>query len=148
MRIERIGPDGIEPVVAAGALFDDPIDVDTTRAFLSDERHHLLVAYDGEAPAGFVSGVELLHPDKPGPELFLYELGVDEAFRGRGIGRALVEALAGLAWERGCYAMWVLTDEVNAAAMATYRAAGGHQEPESVMIVWDRPDPAPPARSR
>jgi ribosomal protein S18 acetylase RimI-like enzyme len=143
VRIERLGPDGLELVVAAGALFDDAVDAETTRAFLADQRHHLLVAYQQDTPAGFVSGVELLHPDKPGPEMFLYELGVDEAFRGRGFGRALVEALASFAWVRGCYAMWVLTDEDNAPAMATYRAAGGHQEPESVMFVWDRPDPAP-----
>ncbi len=95
MRIERLGPDDVDRVAAAEALFDDAIDAETTRAFLADERHHLLVAFDGEAPAGFVTGVELLHPDKPGPEMFLYELGVDEAFRGRGIGRALVEALSG-----------------------------------------------------
>jgi ribosomal protein S18 acetylase RimI-like enzyme len=148
MRIERLGPDDLDRVVAARTLFDDAVDEGTTRAFLADGRHHLLIASDGGSPAGFVSGVELLHPDKPGPEMFLYELGVDEAFRGRGIGRALVDALAALAWERDCNAMWVLTDEANTAAMATYRAAGGRQEPASVMFVWDRPDPAPDARSR
>lgn len=80
--------------------------------------------------------------------MFLYELAVDEAFRGRGIGGALVEALTTLAWERGCYEVWVLTDEANAAAMATYRASGGPREPDSVMFAWDRPDPAPQRRSR
>jgi ribosomal protein S18 acetylase RimI-like enzyme len=148
MRIERLGPDDVDRVAAAEALVDDAIDAGTTRSFLADERHHLLIAVDDGSPAGFVTGVELLHPDKPGPEMFLYELGVDEAFRGRGIGRALVEALTSLAWERGCYAVWVLTDDDNAAATATYRAAGGRREPGSVMFVWDRPEPATPRRSR
>jgi ribosomal protein S18 acetylase RimI-like enzyme len=148
MRIERLGPDDVVRLAAAEWLFDDAIDAEMSRAFLADDRHHLLVAYDGEAPTGFVTGVELLHPDKPGPEMFLYELGVDEAFRGRGIGRALVEALAEFAWKRGCYAVWVLTDDANAAATATYRAAGGNREPESVMFVWDRPETATPRRSR
>jgi len=53
---------------------------------------------------GFVSGVELTHPDK-GSEMFLYELGVDAAARRRGVGRALVEALRALARRRGCYGM-------------------------------------------
>ena len=148
MRIERLGPDDIDRVRAAEGLFDDAIDTETCGVFLADDRHHLLVAYDGDAPAGFVTGVELLHPDKPGPEMFLYELGVDGAFRGRGIGRALVEALAELAWGRGCYAVWALTDDANAAATATYQAAGASRQPESVMFVWDRPDTAPPRRSR
>jgi ribosomal protein S18 acetylase RimI-like enzyme len=148
MRIERLGPGDGDRVADAEALFDDEVDAETTRAFLADDGHHLLIAYDDGSPAGFVTGVELLHPDKPGPEMFLYELGVDEAFRGRGIGRALVEALTALAWERSCHAVWVLTDGDNMAATATYRAAGGRREPESVMFVWDRPDPARPPRSR
>ncbi len=142
MRIQRLGAGDEDAVVAAASLFDDPVDPDTTRDFLADERHHLLIAYEDERPAGFVSGVELLHPDKRGPEMFLYELGVHQEFRGRGIGRALVEALANVAWERDCYVAFVLTDEANTAAMATYRAAGGRREPDSVMITWERPDAA------
>jgi ribosomal protein S18 acetylase RimI-like enzyme len=87
------------------------------------------------APAGFVSGVEMCHPDK-GVEMLLYELGVDEAFRRRGIGRALTEALASRARERGCYGMWVLTDMDNAEARPTYKSAGGAEEGEQLMIGW------------
>jgi ribosomal protein S18 acetylase RimI-like enzyme len=95
-----------------------------------------LVAYgDDERPVGFVSGVELTHPDK-GTEMFLYELGVDEPARGRGIGRALVEALAALARERGCYGMFAFTDDNNAAARATYRAAGGRESSRHLMLEW------------
>jgi ribosomal protein S18 acetylase RimI-like enzyme len=82
-----------------------------------------------------VTGVELTHPDK-GTEMFLYELGVDEAHRGRGIGKALVEALAGLAREHGCYGMWVLTDDDNPAALAAYRGAGAEDESRQVMLSW------------
>ena len=76
-----------------------------------------------ERAVGFVSGVEVTHPDK-GTEMFLYELAVDEPFRRRGIGRALVERLAALAREAGCYGMWVITDDDNAAARATYEGSG------------------------
>ena len=71
---------------------------------------------------GFVSGVETTHPDK-GTEMFLYELGVDESARRQGVGRALVEALAAFAEERGCYGMWVLTEDDNVAARKTYERA-------------------------
>jgi GNAT superfamily N-acetyltransferase len=69
--------------------------------------------------------------------MFLYELAVDEAARNRGIGRALVGALADLARSRGCYGMWVLTDDGNPAALRAYAAAGGSREsPDAVLINW------------
>jgi ribosomal protein S18 acetylase RimI-like enzyme len=77
-------------------------------------------------------------PRDKGTEMFLYELGLDAAFGGRGIGRALVAALAGLARDRGCYGMWVVTGEDNAAALATYKRAGGAPEENQVVLVWRR----------
>ena len=87
---------------------------------------------------GFVSGVETTHPDK-GTEMFLYELAVAEDARNRGVGRSLVAALADIARERGCYGMWVLTDDDNPAAVKAYEAAGGHQEPLTRLIAWEWP---------
>ncbi|HSS94821.1 MAG TPA: GNAT family N-acetyltransferase, partial [Candidatus Dormibacteraeota bacterium] len=37
---------------------------------------------------------------------------------------------------RGCYGMWVLADDDNAAASATYRKAGGEAEGQPVMFSW------------
>jgi ribosomal protein S18 acetylase RimI-like enzyme len=122
-------------VVAAQHLFDEPARVDATRTFLELPTHHLCIAYEGDVPAGFVSGVETTHPDK-GTEMFLYELAVDEAHRRRGIGRALVAALAERAKTRGCYGMWVLTDRDNTAGVRTYESAGGADEGEQLMIGW------------
>jgi ribosomal protein S18 acetylase RimI-like enzyme len=135
LRIERLQPGDDALVLAAEVLFDDAPREEATRRFLALPEHHLLVAYVGEAPAGFVSGVETTHPDK-GTEMFLYELGVDDAFRGRGIGTALVRALRDLARERQCYGMWVLTDADNHAALATYRATGAGASEPQVMLSW------------
>ena len=133
IRVLRPGDDGL--VAAASHLFDGPARSDATARFLADDHHHLLIAYEDERPVGFVSGVEVTHPDK-GTEMFLYELAVDEPFRRRGIGRALVERLAALARAAGCYGMWVLTDEDNDAARATYEGAGGVPEIRQVVEVW------------
>jgi ribosomal protein S18 acetylase RimI-like enzyme len=125
-----------ERVKAAEGLFDDPVDLEATRRFLADEANHLVIAYvDGEA-AGFVTGTELRHPDKPAPELFLNELGVEMRFRGRGIGTQLVEKLWDVAQGRGCRGMWVLTDEDNAVALRVYQNAGGRRLPAQVMLEW------------
>jgi ribosomal protein S18 acetylase RimI-like enzyme len=133
MRIERLGPGDEEKVAAAEGLFDGPVKPDASHHFLNDPGHHLLIAYVDGAPAGFVSGVEMTHPDK-GTEMFLYELEVGEAHRRKGVGTALVEALKNLARERGNYGMWVLCDEDNEAANKTYRKAGGS---DSAPILFD-----------
>jgi ribosomal protein S18 acetylase RimI-like enzyme len=105
VEIRRLGPGDEDAVRAAGRLFDAAPRADATRRFLASRDHHLLVAYDmAGTPVGFVSGVETTHPDK-GTEMFLYELGVDGPVRRRGIGTALVRALAALARQRGCHGM-------------------------------------------
>jgi ribosomal protein S18 acetylase RimI-like enzyme len=144
--VRRLGPGDDEAVVAAAALFDQAPSPEATQRFLADPTHHLLVAYDaGGRPVGFVSGVEVTHPDK-GTEMFLYELAVDEAVRRRGVGRTLVQALAARAREHGCYGMWVLADDDNDAARATYASAGGRAASRPVMIDWDFRERAPARR--
>jgi aminoglycoside 3-N-acetyltransferase I len=141
IKILRLGPGDEQLVLDPAELFDAPPTNAWTTKFLSSEGHHLLFAIieDGD-PVGFVSGVETSHPDK-GTEMFLYELSVEPGHRNRGIGTALVGALADLARTRGCYGMWVGTEPDNAAALATYRAAGA-SPPEPFMTLEWRFDPA------
>ena len=128
--------EGDEPtVLAAGELFDAPPTPEWTARFLATPGHHLLMALEGDEPVGFVSGVELTHPDK-GIEMLLYELSVHEDHRRRGIATALVHALKARAEEHGCYGMWVGTEHDNAAALATYRAVGDPERESFVGLTW------------
>lgn len=135
--IRRLGADDLPLVFAAEYLFDGPVQELAARRFLESADHHLFLAFEvaGTRPVGFVSGVEVTHPDK-GTEMFLYELGVDEEFRRRGIGRQLVQALADLAVSRGCYGMWVGVDSDNVAAAATYRSAGAEAPEPAIIFNW------------
>ena len=133
-----MAPADLDAVVAAEHLFDEAARPDAARRFLEEPTSHLCIAYEDGEPAGFVSGVETTHPDK-GTEMFLYELAVDERHRRRGIGTALVRALAERARATGCYGMWVLTDRTNVAALATYRRTGATEESEQVMLSWELP---------
>jgi ribosomal protein S18 acetylase RimI-like enzyme len=135
MRIVRLEAGEEDVVLAAAELFDGAPSASATETFLAGDGHHLLLAFDEGTAVGFVSGVEMTHPDK-GTEMFLYELGVASQHRNRGLGTALVEALAELARERGCYGMWVLTEAENVAALATYRAAGAKPPEPSVTLSW------------
>jgi ribosomal protein S18 acetylase RimI-like enzyme len=135
MQIDRLDPEDLERVLEAPHLFDGPPTAEWTDRFLGADGHHLLFASFEGVDVGFVTGVEMTHPDK-GTEMFLYELGVDEAARRQGAGRALVAALRDLAEERGCYGMWVLTDAGNEAAVRTYRSAGGSDPDPQVVLDW------------
>ena len=134
VEIRRLGPGDEDAVRDAGRLFDAAPRPDATRRFLAAPDHHLLIAYDA-------AGVETTHPDK-GTEMFLYELGVDEPVRRRGVGTALVRALAALAQERGCHGMWVGAETGNEAAQRTYARAGARATPPHVILEW--PFAAPP----
>lgn len=134
MDIRRVGPGDLQLVLGSGHLFDAPPHPGWTEDFLSRAGHHLLLADVDGVPAGFVTGVEIAHPDK-GIEMLLYELGVDEAFRRRGIGRALVEELKTLARDVGCSGMWVPVEQRNDVATALYRATGA-DDPEPGTTLW------------
>jgi ribosomal protein S18 acetylase RimI-like enzyme len=142
VEIRLLGPDDRDAIMGASTLFDSPAKPEFAQRFLQSAGHFLFVAYDGPDPVGFVSGVEMTHPDK-GTEMFLYELSVAEPFRGRGTATALVAALRDLSRDRGCYDMWVLTDADNGAALATYRATGAEVPTSHVMVSWDLDAPGP-----
>ena len=139
LHIRRLALDDVDEVMSAGHLFDDLPRRDWTAAFLGREGHHLLLATVDDEPAGFVTGIENLHPDK-GVEMLLYELGVDEAFRQRGIGRSLVIALGDLAVERGCSEMWVPIEPDNVIAVATYLSAGADPPEPAATMSWEFED--------
>ena len=128
----------VEQLLAAGHLFDqDPSDV-WCADFLSRSGHVMLLAQVGGRPVGFITGIEMAHPDK-GVEMLLYELGVDEQHRRRGIGRQLVEALVDRARDRGCRGMWVPIAADDMPAIATYRSAGAGEPEEAGILSWEFP---------
>ncbi|MFF4246934.1 GNAT family N-acetyltransferase [Streptomyces sp. NPDC001822] len=128
-------------LLGAGHLYDVAPRPEWADRFLAAHGHLMLIAYVDGAPVGFVSGIEMLHPDK-GTEMCLYELSVGEPFRRRGIGRALTHALAAEARRRGCYDMWVGVERDNEAALAAYRSAGAADEGGFAMLTWDFGSPA------
>jgi len=140
VQIVLAGPGDDAAVIAAQDLFDGPARAEQTRRFLSEPGHHLLLAYEDGDPVGFVSGVEIVHPDKL-PEMMLYEIAVDEGSRLRGYGRALVDALAARARERGCDALFVFADGDDDDAQAFYAALKPARTEPCVMFTWSRPEP-------
>lgn len=120
--IRRLGP-GDEEVVRRLAE-DEP-----QTALLADDRTVFVAAFDGEEPVGFAFGYVLPRRHGQPTGMFVYELGVDEAYRRQGIGRRLMQEL--LAGQDEAY---ILTEPDNDAANALYASLGGTRV-ETVM--WD-----------
>ncbi|HJX07441.1 MAG TPA: GNAT family N-acetyltransferase [Actinomycetota bacterium] len=145
VRVHRARPGDEREVARFDEAFDYEVLPDETRRFLSDERHHLLLAYVEDLPAGFVSAVEVFHPDKRS-ELFLNEIAVMEGTRRRGAARALINELKRVGRELGCVNLWALTYEDNAAAMRLYQGTGGSWHGDSqVMLEYDLTDGSSPS---
>ena len=129
-------------LAAPPGLFDDPVRPDSATAFLADPRHHLAAVFDHGLIAGFASGVDYLHPDKP-RELWINEVGVRDEYQRRGLGKAVVTCLLGHGRTLGCPVAWVLTETGNAAARRLYAACGGTETPAArhrqgvIMVSFD-----------
>jgi ribosomal protein S18 acetylase RimI-like enzyme len=120
-------------------LFGLEGDLDAS-VFLTRQEALLLVAEEDAAIVGWVYGHELVHPDGE-RTMLLYALDVAEEARRHGHGSALVTAFVEHARERGCTEVWVLTDDGNAAGLATYAAAGGSRDSvPQVLFTWKLAD--------
>jgi ribosomal protein S18 acetylase RimI-like enzyme len=124
MEIRKLGP-GDEGVVRALATRPPHFEL------LADERTIFLVAFEDREPIGFAFAYVLPRRHGPPTTLFVYEIGVEERYRGRGIGKELMQRLAA---EGGAEEGFVLTEPGNDAANALYRSVRGTP---SDVVQWD-----------
>ena len=121
----------------ADDVFDNPVNESFAREFLTDSRHHIVVALVDGVVIGFASAVHYIHPDKP-PELWINEVGVADSHQGKGIGKAIMNEMLNLGKGLGCVNAWVLTDKNNVAANGLYKSVGGSiSDEETVMYEFD-----------
>ncbi|MDR3356109.1 MAG: GNAT family N-acetyltransferase [Spirochaetaceae bacterium] len=94
------------------------------RTIFIDKRAEVLIAeYAGQA-AGFALFFHNYSTFKGKPGIYLEDLFVKPELRGNGIGRALLQKLAGIAARRGCGRLeWACLDW-NAPSIAFYRGVG------------------------
>jgi GNAT superfamily N-acetyltransferase len=100
--------------------------------FGGDPRFRALIAEWEEQTAGYALFFGY-YSTWVGRGLYLEDLFVGKAFRGRGIGKALLEAVARIAVEEGCRGMHWEVLEWNTKAIDLYKALGAE-----FQVEWRR----------
>jgi GNAT superfamily N-acetyltransferase len=85
---------------------------------------HVLLAFDGEQPAGFANCIEGFSSFACKPLLNIHDFAVAPAYRGRGIARLLMQAVETCARELGCCKITLEVLEGNAIARSLYQTSG------------------------
>jgi ribosomal protein S18 acetylase RimI-like enzyme len=108
---------------------EDPIAARDVPGLMAESHAVLLVAESGDRLAGFIRAriVEVGQADPiylPRRYAYIDDMAVGPDFRGRGIGRALLDAIVDWAREHGIDAMELTVFEFNAGARKLYERAG------------------------
>lgn len=97
------------------------------------DRASVLVARDDGAIAGMVSGQLVISTAEGAPSVWIEDMVVAPAFRGRGIGRALLRGVTDWAVAQGASRAQLLADSDNTSALAFYRHLG--LEPTNLVAL-------------
>lgn len=116
--------------------FDHAIIPAQAQAFLDSALHRITVALDRGQVIAMASGVMMFHPDKQ-PAFFKAEVGVNQDFQRRGIGRAVTKTLIDAARAGGSCGIWVATEADNQAARGLYTDLGARATGGVVIYDWD-----------
>lgn len=109
---------------------------DVSNVFLAEPRNILIAAFLEGRAIGFTIGYVLDRVERTTPMVLLYEIEVASEHRRRGVARGMITKLREIAREVGAYKVWVLTDRENEAARGLYRATGGLEVDENLLIEY------------
>jgi GNAT superfamily N-acetyltransferase len=134
MRVEAVTQGQFErllPLIAAYQRFYEveEIDEERNRAFFSrfvapSENGMLLGAWRGEQLTGYACLYWTFTSLVPAETVLMNDLFVAESARGQGVGRALIEASAAIARERGAHRLEWMTAPDNETARRLYDSTG------------------------
>ena len=144
MQVRRLGTEDFELAAAAIRTVKQPtaqlsFSAEYLRRFLSRPGNVLIVAEQDGLPTGFLVAYMLDRVDRDQRMVCLYEIGVSESHRQRGIGRAVIEALKALCRREDTMKTWVITNRSNVAAVRLYETTGAAADTsgDEVTFVYE-----------
>lgn len=97
---------------------------------------HVIVALEHGRLIGGLTAYEMNMFKRETTEMFLYEIEVEESYRQKSIGKALIEYLKQICVSKGIVEMFVGTSKDNLAARKLYATTGGKADEDSVWFNY------------
>jgi ribosomal protein S18 acetylase RimI-like enzyme len=141
MRVQRLGANESDLALEALRLLKAPDGYPTPTAeylarFLSRPDNVFVVATMDGVPVGFLLAYLIDRADRDQQMMFLYEIGVAELHRRRGVGTQMITQLKGLCSAQNVMKMWVPTGRSNVAATRLYARTGGTPLPNGDEVTY------------
>jgi GNAT superfamily N-acetyltransferase len=146
VQVEPVSTEQLErllPLIAAYQRFYEVADIDDERnraffrRFLAPSDDGMLLgAWDEDEPVGYACLYWSFTSLVPAETVLMNDLYVEEKARGRGIGRALIEASAEVARDRGAHHLEWATAPDNQTAQLLYDSTGAER---STWIEYELP---------
>lgn len=95
-------------------------------SLLAKPDFYAIAAYGGGDVIGGLTAYELALPTQK-KELYIYDLAVEEAYRGRGVATAVIQTLKTHAKKNGISVLFVEAESKDAGAVAFYASLGAEQ---------------------
>lgn len=140
LEIKKLGAEdfGLAKLLFLFFQVDDGIDDPTSASdeyiekLLLQDDFHVVVALEDEMLIGGLTAYQLRKYKSESAEMFLYEIGVEESHRRKGVGKGLLEYLKKICSEKGISEIFVATEMDNDSAKNLYQATGGEVEAAAI----------------
>jgi ribosomal protein S18 acetylase RimI-like enzyme len=141
MQVQRLGAGESDVALDALRLLKAPDGYPTPTSeylvrFLSRPDNVLIVATMDGVPVGFLLAYLLDRADRDQQMMFLYEIGVAESHRRRGIGTRMITQLKRICSAQNVMKMWVPTGRSNVAATRLYASTGATPLPSGDEVTY------------
>ena len=117
------------------------------RLMLENRQGCVLIAEDKTKVVGMCTGQMVISTAEGGPSVLVEDMVIDPAFQGRGLGRALLEAMLQWAGQQGATRLQLLADRNNQAALDFYAHLGWRSTSLIClrhMLPVEQPETSPP----
>jgi ribosomal protein S18 acetylase RimI-like enzyme len=134
LEVSNITPEFIEKF---NLVFDRAYNLDNTLELVSDPNYFIYLDTDGDKFVGFVYGYFLRGGQRSKWYTHLWTIQIVEKYQRKGLGTVYIDKVKEIGRERGCRAIFLITQDDEDTALQFYNKVGGRQINDGLdRVVW------------